>query len=278
MPIHRRNAPAVKNNAIKMYLPFILAAALGCQVLGCASARLTDQGPPPDGGTTDTNLVANGKDASDPNGKSDGATSYGVCDPFSNAGCASGQKCSTLRNGSTLTPGCGSKGSNGEGDQCTPVPATGQQTGDDCGDGLACFSLGAGQLNSFCHRICALSGPDTCPGTEICTLKVSNLAGIGLAFCQATIPCQALDQTGCSADQACYYEPKGAICAPLGTAPAGSSCTNANDCAKGSTCLTINGIGTCFAFCSAANGGSPSCSGGTTCALLTGETVLGTCR
>jgi hypothetical protein len=256
----------------------ILATALGSQTLGCASAKVGAEGPRPDGGTGDAGSVANGKDGSGPNGKNDGATSYGPCDPFSNAGCASDQKCSTLRNDQTLAVGCGSKGSKGEGDLCTPVPTSGPQTGDDCGDGLACFSV-LGQ-NPACHRICATGGADNCPGTEICTLKVSNLAGIGLAFCQPTIPCKALEQTGCPANQACYYEQKGAICAPLGTAPSGSSCVSANDCAKGSTCLTNSGIGTCFSFCSTASGGTPSCSGGTTCAALGGvsdEANLGTC-
>ena len=276
MPIHRWNAHAAKNGAGTTRLLCILATTLGFQILGCASAKVGAEGPRPDGGTGDTASVADGKDTSEPSGKDDGATSYGLCDPFSNAPCAGGQKCSTLRNGSTLAPGCASKGSKGEGDSCTPVPISGPQTGDDCAEGLACFALPL--QNPACHRICALNGPDTCPGTEICTLKVSNLAEIGLAFCQPTIPCQALEQTGCPADQACYYEQKGAICAPLGSAPSGSSCASANDCAKGSTCLRINGAGTCFSFCSTASGGTPSCSGGTTCSGLPGEAILGTCR
>jgi len=282
MPIHRSNAPATKADAGTMNLLCIVATVLGCQVLGCASAKV-GVGPGPDGGTSDTGSVANGKDTSGPNGKNDGATSYGPCDPFSNAGCTSGEKCSTLRNDQTLAVGCGSKGSKSEGDLCTPIPTSGPQTGDDCGDGLACFSV-LGQ-SPVCHRICATGGnTDTCPGTETCSLDVGGLAG--LEFCQATTPCQPLEQTGCpSSDQACYYGTKGAVCAGAGSVQPGGTCVNANDCARGSTCLTVGATGFCSSFCSTASGGTPSCSGantgGTLCSVLGGpsdEANLGSCR
>lgn len=280
MPIHPWNVPAVKNGAGTTYLFCILATALGSQILGCASAKVGAEGPRPDGGPGDAASVADGKDGSGPNGKNDGATSYGPCDPFSNAGCASGQKCAALQQSDkTLALGCGDKGTNTEGATCKQTVTSGTQTGDDCSDGLACFNLGG---QTTCHRICALSGTDTCPGTETCSVGVNNLVGAGLLFCQGTIPCHALDQTGCPADQACFFvDQKGSICAPPGIAQPGGTCVHANDCAKGATCITINGIGTCYSFCSTASGGTPGCSGGTTCTVPPGASVepnLGTCQ
>jgi hypothetical protein len=283
MPTRRSNplaTPLANAPAVQVSLGMLSLLCIVATTLGCASAKVGG-GLGPDGGAGDT--VAGGKDtfgASDKNGGAPSDALYSPCDPFSNAGCPSDQKCSTLRNGSTLALGCGSKGNKGEEDLCTPIPTTGPQTGDDCGDGLACFSVAT--LSSVCHRICALTGPDTCPGSETCSLLVGTFTdSTGLAFCHATTPCQALGQTGCPADQACYYvDQKGSICASPGTAQPGSTCVHANDCAQGATCLTVNGIGTCFSFCSTASGGTPSCSAGATCTALGGaskETNLGTC-
>lgn len=283
MPIRRRNARAAKKHAGTTYLLCMLATALGCQVLACASAKVSNEGPRQDGGTGDTASAADGRDSS-PNGKNDAVPSdalYSPCDPFSNAGCSSGQKCSALQSGDRLGLGCASKGEKSEGESCAPVPSTGRQTGDDCGDGLACFALPG--PNPACHRICPTGGTtDTCPGTETCSLVVSGLAG--LAFCQASASCQALDQTGCSAvnQEACYYGTKGAVCALAGSVQPGGSCIKANECAKGSTCLIVGSSGICSSFCSTASGGTPSCSGastgGTICSVLPGEANLGSCR
>jgi hypothetical protein len=246
--------------------------------LGCASAKVSDLAPRPDGGTGDAAAVADGKDASGPNGKNYGASSYGACDPFSNVGCSNGQKCAALQQSDkTLALGCGDKGSKTEGATCTQTVTSGAQTGDDCTDGFSCFNVGSGTI---CHRICATVGTDACPGTETCSVVVGGLAG--LAFCEATTPCLALEQTGCPSDQACYYGTKGAICATAGAAQPGGTCNKANDCARGSTCLLVGTSGTCSSFCSTASGGTPSCSGastgGTICSVLAGEANLGSCR
>ena len=191
---------------------------------------------------------------------SGGTGGAGSCDPFSNLGCSSDQKCIALQSGNALGLGCGSKGSQSEGDTCTPVMTGGAQTGDDCGDQLACFKLNTASAYT-CHRICPTAGKaNACPGSETCSLVVSGLNG--LAFCQPTTSCQPLEQTGCPSDQACYYGTKGAICAGIGPAQPGETCVNANDCAKGSTCLTVGSTGTCSSFCSTADGGTPGCSNG----------------
>jgi hypothetical protein len=267
----------VKLDTYAKHLVFILFVTLGCQVLACASAKVGNPETRADSGTGDAGPPTGGKDGS--GGKNDGATSdavYGPCDPFTNAGCAVGQKCAALQNGSVLNLSCGGKGGKNEGETCSPA-----QTGDDCGDQLACFKLTA-DPSYTCHLICPTDGSaNACPGTETCSLVVNGLNG--LAFCQPSISCQPLEQTGCpSSNQACYYGTKGAICAPIGTVPPGSGCVNANDCAKGSTCITVGGIGSCSSFCSTATGGTPSCSGsstgGTICLALAGEPNLGSCR
>jgi hypothetical protein len=283
MPIRRWNALSVKSDTGAARLLSILVAALGFQSLGCASANVNQEPPGPDSGTADSAPGAGGKDSSSP--KNDGPATdvlYGPCDPFTNSGCPSDQKCTTLRNGSALVIGCGSKGGKSEGDTCVPVPDTGSQTGDDCGNVLACFSItGQGQV---CRRLCATSGTDTCPGTETCSLSVGSLSG--LKFCQAALTCLPLEQTGCPDGQACYFGQKGAVCAPTGNKQPGDTCAGANDCAKNSTCLIVGSTGICSSFCSTASGGTPSCSGsstgGTICSALPGgdavEANLGSCR
>ena len=266
----------------------IFAATLVWHVLGCASAKVSNQEPNNDG-SSDANGSGSDKDGST-SVKNDGPAGdvvYGSCDPFTNAGCSITQKCTALRTGSTLALGCGSKGDKSQGAACAPVPNETSQTGDDCGTGLACFAV-AGE-SATCHRLCSNSGTaNACPGTDTCSIKVGTFSSsTGLAFCQASTTCLPLEQTGCSTGQACYYGQKGAVCAPVPAVPVqpGDTCTNANDCAPGSTCLIIGSSGICSSFCSTASNGSPGCSGaamgGTICAALGGgtdEPNLGTCR
>jgi hypothetical protein len=284
MPIRGRNALLIKSHSDTTRLLGILVMALGYQVFGCAKATVGNVGPNDDGGTGDAALQSDGRDTSNPNGKKDGTGSdalYDPCDPFTNSGCSNSQKCAALRNGSALALGCGSKGSKAEGETCTPVMPGTLQTGDDCGDRLACFSVGS-ETSATCRRICPIVGTaNACPSSETCSVKVGTFAdSTGLAFCQATTACLPLEQTGCPTNQGCYYADKvGAICAPAGAKNPGDTCSNANDCVKGSTCLTLGSTGTCFSFCSTSNSGT--CPSGMTCSALGGssdEANLGSCR
>ena len=267
---------------------FVLALAVSAFV-GCANAKVGDIGGR-DAAASDTADAASTTtpDLTGATSQDDaGQIVYSPCNPFDNTGCSSGQKCSALRSGSSLSLGCGSKGNKSEGDSCTPVPTTDAQTGDDCGDGLGCFNSKYDD-KTICRRICPFPGTEICPSGESCALTVPGLSG--LRFCVAsTSPtpttCLPLEQTGCTADQACYSTPDGALCYKAGAAQPGATCHAANDCTPGSTCVTINGSSTCHSFCSTASGGTPSCSGtstsGTFCAALTGasdETNLGFCR
>ena len=286
MSMRRRNALSMNSHAGKMRLLGILVIALDCQALGCVKAPLGNVRQTNDGGTGEARPQADGKDTSNPNEENDGAKSDAqntFCDPFSNFGCSGDQKCSAMRFASALVLNCGSKGSKTEGDTCTPIMPRTVQSGDDCGDGLACLSVGS-ETNATCHRICPISGSgNSCPGSEPCSVKVGTFADLtGLAFCQGTTTCLPLEQTGCSDNEACYYADKvGAICAPKPSAPVqpGGRCVNANDCAQGSTCVTIGSTGTCFTFCSTTDSGT--CPSGMTCSSTNGssdEAYLGTCR
>lgn len=220
----------------------LLVAELALLCAGCAGAKVGNIGSQPDSGTADSGLQGN-------------------CDPIANSGCPTGGKCTMLQNGQTLSVGCGSKGTKAAGDACTPVVTTVGQTGDDCGNGLACFSV-QGDASATCHQICSPSGAGTaCPTSFACGLYVPGLTTV--AFCQAS--CQPLEQSGCATTgQACYLADTGAMCLPAGTKNPGDTCVQANDCRSGSTCLTSGSSGTCFSFCST-TGGAPACTGGTTC-------------
>ena len=282
MPIRQWNAPSVKCSTGATRLLSILVAALGCQSLGCASANVNQEAPKADAGTAESAPGTDGKTTSKNDGPA-GDVVYGSCDPFTNSGCSSGDKCIALQSGSALGLGCGSKGGQGEGQTCTPVMTGGSQTGDDCGNQLACFKL-ATETAASCHRICPTIGTaNACPGTDTCSLVVPGLTN--LAFCQKSTTCQPLEQTGCPSDQACYFGTKGAVCAPAGTKQPSDTCASANDCTKGSTCLVVGSTGICSSFCSTANGETSSCSGastgGTLCQALGGSTDeanLGSCR
>jgi hypothetical protein len=275
---HPWSADTVKLDANRKRL-LLMLIGVGFQVLGCASAKVGDPGTRADSGTGDAGSPTAGKDSS--RGENDGSTSdviYGPCDPFTSSGCSGDQKCTALQNGNELNLNCGGKGSKAEGEPCTPTA-----TGDDCDNQLACFRVNPAPTYT-CHRICPIGGnASVCPGTETCSIKVNGFSDpTGLAFCQPSISCLALEQTGCPSDQTCYYGTKGAICARTGAVQPSGTCVNANDCAQGSTCITVGGVGSCSSFCSTADGGAPSCAGastgGTICSALAGEVNLGSCR
>ena len=258
-------------------LQFVLIAGLGLWAGACASATVGDVGTHDaatnaTGGSSGGAGGTGGKGGSGGSGGSGGtsSTSGGACDPFTNSGCSSGQKCTALQqtNG-TLALGCGSVGSKSEGETCTQTASGGPQTGDNCTSGLACFATGTG-ASATCHRMCSPSGAgNPCPGSEICSLAAPGLDTV--EFCRLTTSCQPLDQTGCASGQACYFSSTGALCALEGNQQPGTTCANANDCVKGSTCI-VGAASACSSFCSMASGGTPVCTGaatgGSTCASL----------
>jgi len=269
-------------------LRWVLVSGMTVAAWACASATVGDIGKHPDAGPDANGAGGNAgsggsQGGSGGSGGTGGTSTAAACDPFTNSGCASDKKCTALRSGSDLVLGCGSKGSGAEGDSCQPVLSGSSQTGDDCGEGLACFAL-SGEPSATCRRICPITGSaNACPAGSLCNLGVPGLTDF--AFCRTATTCLPLEQTGCLSGQSCYFASSGAQCAPTGTNAPGAGCNQANDCVGGSTCLVIGASGVCSAFCSTASGGTPSCTGadtgGSTCAALGGssdEANLGSCR
>src|SRR5664279_289122 len=285
MPIGRWNPATVSPYASTATLVLTLAVSA---ILGCANAKVGDIGGRDAAASDTADAASTGiPDLTGATSQDDaGQIIYSPCDPFDNTGCSSGQKCSALRNGSSLSLGCGSKGNKSEGDVCTPVPTANAQTGDDCGDGLGCFNVGG---NTICRRMCPATGSNTCPSGKTCSMLVTGIADP--KFCsENTSPppptsCLPLEQSGCATGEACYYAATGSLCYKAGTAQPGAACNTGYDCTAGSTCVNINGSNACHSFCSTAGGGTPSCSGtstgGTFCAAFpaaSGEANLGFCR
>lgn len=249
--------------------------------LGCANAEVRPPTPPPSG--ADAGAAKDATPNTDQPGK-DGAPAEALppdpCDPFTNSGCPSDQKCTALLQGNAMALGCGAKGTKAEGATCSPTTTGDQQTGDDCGDGLACFRL-QNETDFTCRRTCPITGTaHACPTGSICSVRVPGLSSYG--FCGPS--CKPLEQTGCASGQACYLTSIGATCNNAGSTQAGDSCSQASDCKPGTTCITgLSNGNRCLAFCSTA-GSSPSCSGGSTCTkvpiddVFMSEPSVGYCR
>jgi hypothetical protein len=266
----------------------LLSLLAGLGLAGCASGTVVNVNP--DTSASDAGEKKDGGSPNDQNSKNDGPAAdalYGACDPFTNSGCASGEKCTALQQSSgKLALGCDSKGSKGEGQDCSQTVTGGSQTSDDCNSGLACFSTTGAQAT--CHRICPTSGSaNACPTGELCSLAVDGLDS--LAFCQPVTPCQPLEQSGCGSEEGCYFLASGGYTGPLclkkGSKKPGIACALANECEPGSNCLMLGSSGTCSSFCSTTDGDTPSCTGsatgGTICDPLGGsssEPNLGICR
>ena len=263
MPSHLRETMGPhrgpRTRALGLPLGWVVAVGLGA--LGCASGQVEAPVERPDDAGADSAPSGSG-DASQRNDSSckPFVPPAGSCDPLTNDGCRSDEKCTALREGDTLSLRCGSKGDKGENDDCQPVPETGPQTGDDCGDGLACFNW-AGE-SPKCHRLCAPSGCSRgCSDGWACSRRLPGIDSY--RSCGAS--CRPLDQSGCQSGEGCYVASSGPVCAQAGNKRVGEDCDSSkvNDCEGGSTCITGLGEGNrCLAFCST-GGGSPSCD--TTC-------------
>ena len=284
MPSGRWNLATVSPSA--SLVAFVVTLAVSA-ILGCANAKVGDIGTH-DAAVNDTADTASlgTQDSTGTISHDDaGEVVYTPCNPFTNSGCSSGQKCAAYRSGSSLSLACGDKGNKAENDSCTPTPTADAQTGDDCGDGLSCFNVGG---STICRRMCPATGTNTCPSGEACSMTVTGFAE--LKFCAENVSpppptsCLPLEQSGCAKGEACYYAATGSLCYKAGTAQPGAECHAAYDCIAGATCVTVNGSTTCHSLCSTATGGTPGCSdtsaSGTFCAAFASgsEANLGFCR
>jgi hypothetical protein len=290
MHVATKHARRVLSNSptpswVGLWQAWVGAAGLGLLVsFGCANAEVRPN--------TETDAAAKDTAPDSPNPgdtyqKTDGQPPpdnkpEGLCDPFSNSGCTSSQKCTALQNGGNLELGCGSKGDKSEGDACTPQWTDSVQTGDDCGSALTCFMFN-GEANAICRRLCPTAGnANACPKGSICSVGLPGMTDY--ASCGPS--CKPLEQSGCAAAQACYLTPTGAVCKDEGSIAVGGDCPAKapNECKRESTCVTgVRNGNKCLAFCST-SGGAPECPSGTTCTkipvddVFMSESNVGTCR
>jgi hypothetical protein len=196
------------------------------------------------------------------------------CNPVTQSGCASGQKC-------TIDGNCQPDGTQLVGDPCTDV-----NQHSNCAAGSGCGSTTGAICRQYCYKDsdCTQgSGPGGSPNNPFCLISVS---GTQVKLC--TIPCNPVasaGSSGCAAGLVCDYydadpsvsQPEYTDCEPPGTAATGAGCTSvqcapnntcvhgnvtmmdicrqmcrpgvAGDCPSGDTCFQFNGAQLSFGFC-----------------------------
>ncbi|MFI5298027.1 MAG: hypothetical protein ACHREM_08010 [Polyangiales bacterium] len=201
-------------------------------------------------------------------------TDTGACDPVTNAGCTSSQKCTVG------TPNvCIAKGTVATGQPC------GSSGHDDCVAGDICIGtpLRCEQfcnIDSDCKGAAVASGATSEPNNV--PRCVDGITGFTTMLCStACNPVTKAGATGCPGTLACDYsqETSGTEftdCWPAGAGGDGATCTYTSDCAAGYTCLN-NGTKTiCRAICR--SGAAADCpASGEQCLTNTATDEFGFC-
>jgi len=202
------------------------------------------------------------------------------CDPLTQIGCGSHQKCSIVPSDIYGEPdeiGCvPGGGALTEFEPCTPATHV---TPDDCEPGLACV----GSVAPRCLPFCADTPFDTCDAGQACALG-KDLDGdwvVDVSFCAET--CDLFAHDCGDPSFACYPTQDAPICLVegAGDTPAleGEPCPYANSCAEGLGCFRI-GVSPdwyCFAICDPYGTGGPTCGMGQSCNPVQDE-VWGICQ
>ena len=239
--------------------------------VGIDAAVDVDSGMPPADGGTDA--APNAPDAGTPDaGNPDAQT--GPCDPVTQTGCASGEKCTFIIDTSDPTnnhTGCAPNGTVAAGAACTR-DANGV---DDC---LRPYFCSGG----VCTEICS-TNPESCPSTATCTPFAGlfdDRTDVGLCVPQ----CDPLSSTSCGTGEGCYLsllngtatcavayldDPEAKTGAATCVANPGTqscNCVHLNGCVAGYGCVLQNDptnptSNVCAFYCDPTQGGAgPSCS------------------
>jgi len=200
----------------------------------------TDTGTDPDGGVTDVPMT----DAP----MTDAPV---ACDPITQAGCASGERCAYVP--STMMRECVAGAGIAVGAACEP-PADG--AAEACAAGARC-------IDGRCATLCLVAGDSRCASTEACVAYVEIVGADrdDVGACQ--LSCDLVTQlrgdgTSCPARQACYggFRPDTTtlVCGPsTATRMHGDEVTGTvytNSCAAGHMVLNdASGTPRCAAFC-----------------------------
>lgn len=222
--------------------------------------------PPADGGVDAAMGTPDASGPPDAGGPPDAMP--GPCDPVTQTGCVTGQKCTYIQGTSNHT-GCATDGTTPIGGSCTSAGV------DDCVGGSYC-------QGGECVAICSTS-PDTCGSSAQCQLYANTFddrTNVGL--CVSV--CNPLDVTSCGSGEMCALVISSGIatCQPVGgTSTSGASncaanpgtqgcdCMYLNACNPGYGCLLVNDPSNptgnvCAFFCDPTQGGAgPSCSSAT---------------
>jgi hypothetical protein len=235
-----------------------LLGALALAACGGADVSNTDGAPivPADGGP-DARL-----ECPDPE------PAPSACDFFLSCGCdvGAGEKCSIVS--SSHARDCFEAGLKQPGETCDVET--------ECVAGSLC-AVFDGSAIKRCMQYC--DDAHACPSTttaQACYIPVEGVANASV--CGQV--CDLLTQDCAGADEGCYPSqvhvttPEKGICAHAAAAVEGGSCTVANDCAEGLTCL--DGDSKCHKLCRV-GGGAPACTTGT-CQMIAGDTLTGVCK
>lgn len=196
-----------------------------------------------------------------------------ACDPLTNTGCPSDQKCSVRVESETpfvTTVTCVPAGYVSEGGQCG-FGAPGQAGFDDCVGTTFC-------LDGVCTAICA-DEPGGCADPDrACTPYGGVFGDAGLGLC--TPRCDPTAAQSCAGDQGCYVRlgTGEAACSEAGDRGQDQVCSALNACAAGLGCVLLAPEGEdnlCTAFCDPATGATAS--GGTCADALGGQALLPSC-
>ena len=208
-------------------------------------------------------------------GPADGPADAGggfVCDPVTQAGCVTGQKCDIAASG---TFACVPDGDLGEFQVCAATRPSA------CHAGFSCHDTNFG--DSRCARLCSSSAQ--CRADEACSSVRTTTDGRQYRTCTSSQVCNPIvDDCPAPAD-ACMYIVTGvattSFCFAPGAVADGAPCDPAHhECTRGSSCLPT-GVGQplrCFRMCDPA-GGLPDCPTGASCTpfATVGPQAVGAC-
>jgi len=176
-----------------------------------------------------------------PNGSVAGLCFGNDCLPPA-SGCETGERCTVLSAGEDSVAACVPAG---------PVAVGGDCSVDECEPGAMCVLAGSSYI---CRAYCD-GGSDCDAEDQHCAWPWPPLPDIGLC----SEGCDPVGQTGCGADDACYYlDPTDGStdCFPAGTLVEGADCSSLADfCLPGLDCVLEPGTTPfeyyCRAFCDA---------------------------
>lgn len=247
-----------------MRADWICSALIAAHIVGCQSTR---NGAPigSDGGDARQVIIL---DAGPPVAVApDGATQCtpGVCNYQTQAGCETGSMCHPrIESDQQVAPTCEPAGGQGAGETCSWLS---------CRPGYICAADG------HCRHMCCGGDWSVCEANESCTGAIELLASgsvvpvpANVGLCEPTDDCDVFDPSSCPVGQSCFIvDSRGAVaCLPSGSADAYETCSPAQPCKAGLTCVGRgNDNGQCLRLCRAVvGGGEPSCPAneGTVCA------------